>query len=62
MLDRSGVYSFKVSLSKTLWRKISLSHKHTLGDLHNAIQEAFCLNIPINLFKKKYCFKVSNKY
>lgn len=40
-IDRSGVYSFKVSLSKTLWRKISLSHKHTLTDLHNAIQEAF---------------------
>lgn len=43
-IDRSGVYSFKVSLSKTLWRKISLSHKHTLGDLHNAIQDAFCFD------------------
>ncbi len=42
--DRSGVYSFKVSLSKTVWRKISLSHKHTLGDLHNAIQVAFCFD------------------
>lgn len=39
--DRRGVYCFKVSLSKTLWRKISLSYKHTLGDFHLAIQEAF---------------------
>jgi hypothetical protein len=43
-IDGSGVYSFKVSLSKKIWRKISLSHKHTLGDLHNAIQEAFCFD------------------
>ena len=38
---RSGVYNFKVTLSKTVWRKISLSHKHTLKDLHTVIQEAF---------------------
>ncbi len=39
--DRSGTYTFKVSLSKNLWRKIRLSHKHSLYDLHMAIQEAF---------------------
>lgn len=39
--DSNGVYYFKVSLSKTLWRKIKLSGKHTLGDLHDAIQDAF---------------------
>lgn len=39
--DRSGVYTFKVSLSKNCWRKISVSHQHTLADLHLAIQEAF---------------------
>lgn len=42
--DRSGVYSFKISLSKTVWRKISLSHKHTLWNLHRAIQDAFCFD------------------
>lgn len=39
--DRSGVYTFKVSLHGGLWRKISLSHYHYLSDLHLAIQEAF---------------------
>lgn len=39
--DRSGVYTFKVSLHSGLWRKISLSHYHYLRDLHLAIQEAF---------------------
>ncbi|MDP3011848.1 MAG: plasmid pRiA4b ORF-3 family protein [Candidatus Hydromicrobium sp.] len=39
--DRSGVYTFKVSLSNGLWRKINLSHNHYLSDLHIAIQEAF---------------------
>lgn len=39
--NKSGAYTFKVSLSKTLWRKINLSYKHTFGDLHNAIQDAF---------------------
>jgi len=34
-------FIFKASLSGKLWRKIKLSHKHTLLDLHNAIQEAF---------------------
>lgn len=41
MMYAKGVYTFKVSLSKTVWRKISLSHTHTLGDLHNSIQQAF---------------------
>lgn len=41
MENVNGVYSFKVSLSKTLWRKIKMSGKHTLGDLHDAIQGAF---------------------
>ncbi|MBC8344159.1 MAG: plasmid pRiA4b ORF-3 family protein [Bacteroidetes bacterium] len=39
--DRSGVYTFKVSLYSDLWRKINISHKHYLSDLHKAIQEAF---------------------
>ena len=39
--DRSGVYTFKVSLYSGLWRKINISHKHYLSDLHLAIQEAF---------------------
>lgn len=39
--NKGGTYTFKVSLSKTIWRKINLSYKHTFGDLHNAIQEAF---------------------
>ncbi len=36
-----GNYLFKVSLSKNLWRKIRLSHHHTLHHLHQAIQDAF---------------------
>lgn len=36
-----GSYVFKVSLARNLWRKIELSHKHTLLDLHNSIQNAF---------------------
>jgi hypothetical protein len=39
--DRNGVYTFKVSLSKNLWRKINIAGKHTLGNLHDAIQDAF---------------------
>ncbi len=38
---QKGNYTFKVMLSKTVWRKIKLSHKHTLEDLHLCIQEAF---------------------
>lgn len=41
--DSEGVYTFKVSLhfKKSIWRKIRLSYKHTLADLHEAIQDAF---------------------
>jgi hypothetical protein len=39
--DRSGVYTFKVSLAGDCWRQISVSHRHTLADLHLAIQGAF---------------------
>jgi hypothetical protein len=39
--DRTGIYTFKVSLFKDCWRKISMSHRHSLTHLHNAIQEAF---------------------
>jgi hypothetical protein len=39
--DRSGVYTFKVSLAGDCWRQISVSHRHTLADLHMAIQWAF---------------------
>jgi hypothetical protein len=40
-IDRNGIYTFKISLSKNLWRKIQLSGKHTLTDLHTTIQSAF---------------------
>lgn len=40
-INRSGVYTFKVSLTRSCWRKISVSNRHTLGQLHDAIQEAF---------------------
>ncbi|MBZ9633746.1 plasmid pRiA4b ORF-3 family protein [Clostridium sp. FP1] len=40
-IDRSGVYTFKVNLSKSLWRKIRMSHRSTFEDLHLAIQSAF---------------------
>lgn len=39
--DRTGVYTFKVSLHSGLWRKIRLSHYHFLYNLHMVIQEAF---------------------
>ena len=39
--DRNGVYTFRISLSKNLWRKINISGKHTLDNLHDAIQDAF---------------------
>lgn len=34
-------FTFKVSLEKSVWRKIKLSYKHSLEDLHLMIQEAF---------------------
>ncbi|HEX7583500.1 MAG TPA: plasmid pRiA4b ORF-3 family protein [Prolixibacteraceae bacterium] len=36
-----GSYIFQVSLGRTVWRKIKISFKHSLEDLHLAIQEAF---------------------
>jgi len=36
-----GCFLFKVSVLPGVWRKIQLSHLHTLLDLHNAIQDAF---------------------
>jgi len=38
---KKGNYTFKVMLEKSVWRKIKLSHNHTLEDLHKCIQEAF---------------------
>ncbi len=36
-----GTYVFKVSLKKSIWRRIELSSDHTLLDLHNSIQRAY---------------------
>lgn len=36
-----GIYIFKVSLGKSLWRRIELSSDHTLLDLHHSIQKAY---------------------
>ena len=36
-----GTYTFKVSLARNLWRRIEVSAKHTLLDLHYAIQDAY---------------------
>jgi hypothetical protein len=36
-----GNYTFKVSLNKRTWRRIVLSGKHTLEDMHMITQEAF---------------------
>ncbi|MHA1605558.1 MAG: plasmid pRiA4b ORF-3 family protein [Candidatus Freyarchaeota archaeon] len=36
-----GSYTFKVSLSKNVWRRIRVSADHTLLDLHHAIQMAY---------------------
>ena len=41
VIDRSGVYTFKVNLSKSIWRKIRMSYENTFEELHLAIQEAF---------------------
>jgi len=37
---KEGTYVFRVSLGR-VWRTIAVSHKHTLEDLHLAIQHAF---------------------
>jgi len=39
--NQKGNYTFKVMLNTAIWRKIKLSHKHTLEDLHLYIQKAF---------------------
>lgn len=36
-----GTYIFKVSLKKSVWRRIELSSDHTLLDLHSSIQYAY---------------------
>lgn len=36
-----GTYVFKVSLKKSVWRRIELSSDHTLLDLHDSIQYAY---------------------
>jgi hypothetical protein len=42
--NRTGTHIFKVSLDAKTWRRIALSHVHTLDHLHNAIQSAFKLD------------------
>lgn len=37
----TGNYIFKVALGKGVWRNIKIASKHTLLDLHDAIQSAF---------------------
>lgn len=36
-----GIYTFKVYFSNSIWRKVVLSGKHTMDNLHNMILEAF---------------------
>jgi hypothetical protein len=36
-----GTYIFKVSLNRSVWRRIKLSSDHTLLDLHDSIQSAY---------------------
>lgn len=36
-----GIYTFRVSFTKQIWRKVVLTGKHTMGDLHTIILEAF---------------------
>lgn len=36
-----GNFVFKVSLTPSIWRTLALSSRHTLADLHDAIQDAF---------------------
>lgn len=36
-----GIYTFKVSLSKTVWRKVVLSAQDTMDDLNNIILKAY---------------------
>ncbi|WHY87043.1 plasmid pRiA4b ORF-3 family protein [Neobacillus novalis] len=36
-----GIYTFKVSIAKTVWRKVVLSGKHTMDHLHEIILDSF---------------------
>lgn len=38
---KDGIYVFKVSLDKKIWRRIAVSSNAVLDDLHDAIQAAF---------------------
>ncbi len=38
---KDGIYVFKVSLDKKIWRRITVSSNAVLDDLHDAIQTAF---------------------
>ena len=49
-------YTFKVSLNKKTWRRVVLSGKHTLKDMHMIIQEAFEFNDD-----HLYCFFMDGK-
>lgn len=39
-----GTYRFKVSLGRNLWRRIEISARHRLLDLHDAIQSAYAFD------------------
>ena len=39
-----GTYRFKVSLGRNLWRRIEVSARHRLLDLHDAIQSAYAFD------------------
>lgn len=38
---KQGLYTFKVSLSKSIWRELSFSANHTMADLHDLILQSF---------------------
>ncbi|ADG05594.1 IS1096 element passenger TnpR family protein [Kyrpidia tusciae] len=38
---QNGIYVFQVSLSRSCWRTIAVSARHTVEDLHRAIQRAY---------------------
>ncbi|MFF2447904.1 hypothetical protein ACFVSW_12470 [Neobacillus sp. NPDC058068] len=46
-----GIYTFKPSIAKSVWRKVVLSGKHTMGHLHEIILDAF--NFDDDLYKGK---------
>jgi hypothetical protein len=51
-----GTYIFKVSLNRSVWRRIKLSSDHTLLDLHNSIQSAYGFDSD-----HLYCFCMDGK-